>query len=62
MGHSESEYHLCHAYADRDQPTFNAALAERHCQKALAVYSTIDAPTEGDLAILEQIRGYISGL
>lgn len=55
MGHEESEYHLCHAYAEKDQPTFHLAKARKHCRKALLIYRGMDDPDE---EILQQIKKY----
>ena len=58
LGHYESEYHLCHAYADSDQPTFNRGKAEKHCEKAYLIYNGMEERTESEVEILRQIREY----
>ena len=62
LGHSESEYHLCHAYADRDQSTFDRVAAEEHCTRALDAYLSIEEPDDDDLAVLQIIREYLADL
>ena len=59
LGHHESEYHLCHAYADKNEPTFNYALGEKHCEKAFLIYNGMEEPDE---EIMDQIKGYRSKL
>lgn len=59
LGHYESEYHLCHAYADKDQPTFNYALGKKHCEKAFLIYNGMEDP---DHEIMNQIKNYKSEL
>ena len=56
LGHYESEYHLCHAYADNEQPTFDAAKGRKHCEKARLIYKGKD---DSDPEILEQIDYYL---
>lgn len=59
MGHEEAEYHLCHAYADRDEPTYTLPRARKHCKKALLIYSGMEDPDE---EILEGIKSYLAQL
>lgn len=59
LGHYESEYHLCHAYADIDQPTFNYTLGKKHCEKAYLIYNGMEEPSE---EIMGQINKYRSEL
>lgn len=56
MGNDEAEYHLCHAYADQAEPTFNLSRARRHCNKAFVVYNGMIPPNE---KILKSIKGYL---
>jgi TPR repeat protein len=56
LGHYEAEYHLCHAYADSDQPTYDIAKARKHCEKARLIYKGKD---DSDPEILEDIEKYI---
>ncbi len=56
LGHYEAEYHLCHAYGDDDQPTYNIAKARKHCEKARLIYKGKD---DSDPEILESIEKYI---
>ena len=56
LGHYEAEYHLCHAYADSDQPTYDIAKARMHCEKARLIYKGKD---DSDPEILEDIEKYI---
>ena len=62
MGHAESEYHLCYAYADRQQPTRDVRKARAHCGRAEAVYEAMVEPDEEQLKILNMVREYQSQL
>ncbi len=59
MGHEESEYHLCHAFADKDEETYDSERGRRHCKKAMSIYSDVG---RGDSVMLEQIEGYLGEL
>jgi TPR repeat protein len=59
LGHYESEFHLCHAYADKDEPTFNYALGKKHCEKAFLIYNGME---ETDEEIMKSIKKYRSSL
>ena len=59
MGHEEAEYHLCHAYADHNEPTYTLARARKHCKKALLIYNGMEKP---DLEILDDIKFYMARL
>ncbi|GAA6151364.1 sel1 repeat family protein [Pseudoteredinibacter isoporae] len=56
LGHSEAEYHLCHAFADQNETTFNLSKAIKHCEKARSIYSRKD---NLDPQILSIIESYI---
>jgi len=58
LGQYEAEYHLCHAYADSDEPTYNKSKAKKHCEKAYLIYSGLEKTSEGDAEILQQIKEY----
>jgi len=58
MGHTESEYHLCHAYADADQSTHDPIKAVAHCDKAELVYLGLEKKDDGDKDVLRQIQKY----
>ena len=60
LGHEESEYHLCHAFADSNQPTYDLEKARIHCRKAESIYLEIDNIDDQDLEVLRQIQGYLS--
>lgn len=62
LGHSESEYHLCHAYADKKQPTYNAEKALMHCKKAKLIYQGIKDADQDDKIMLEHIKKYLKSL
>lgn len=62
LGHSEAEYHLCHAYADANESTYAPSRAVPHCRKAESIYATITHPSRDDRIILSQIRKYRAGL
>jgi TPR repeat protein len=57
LGHYEAEYHLCHAYADKDESTYHIVKARKHCEKALLIYKGMD---EQDKEIIDTIKKYIS--
>lgn len=59
LGHYEAEFHLCHAYADKEEPTFNLAKARKHCEKARLIYKGKD---DSDPEILSDIESYLEGL
>jgi TPR repeat protein len=59
LGHFESEYHLCHAHAEQDEPTYNPSQAKQHCEKAYLIYNGMPEPDE---EVLNDIRGYLSEL
>ena len=59
LGHYEAEFHLCHAYADKEERTFNLAKARKHCEKARLIYKGKD---ESDPEILSDIESYLEGL
>ena len=46
QGHDEAEYHICHAYADADEPTYHFHKAKQHCKKARHLY--LDRQPEDD--------------
>ena len=56
MGHEEAEYHLCHAYADKDESTYNLHKARQHCKKALLIYRGMEKPNK---EILKDINRYL---
>lgn len=58
LGQYESEYHLCHAFADSDEPTYNKVKAKKHCDKAYLIYSDLENTPEADAEILKQIKEY----
>lgn len=61
-GHTEAEYHLCHAYADVKVSTYNPVLARPHCEKARLIYQGIKQPDADEQVILKQIVGYLTQL
>ena len=62
LGHYESEYHLCHAYADKEVATYDPIKAKPHCEKARLIYKGIENKDEDAEVILNHIEKYISGL
>ena len=53
LGQTESEYHLCHAYADNKQSTYNREKAQMHCKKALLIYRGMDPRDDEILSLIE---------
>jgi TPR repeat protein len=62
LGHTESEYHLCHAYAERSVSTYNPSRALPHCKKALLLYQGSKTDDPDDALILKQLNKYIRQL
>ncbi|MEM7081920.1 MAG: sel1 repeat family protein [Pseudomonadota bacterium] len=58
LGHDESEYHLCHAYGDADEATFDKAKAQTHCDNAFSLYSNMTDMNDDHKTILKQITFY----
>lgn len=61
-GNEESTYHLCHAYADRKEPTYNPGLARANCTEALRRYELLKNLDDGDKTIVRQIKTHIQNL
>lgn len=61
-GHAESTYHLCHAYADEDEPQYMPKKALAYCKEALRRYDAKKAEVEEVSAIPSQIRDIIRRL
>ncbi len=53
MGQTESEYHLCHAFADKKQSTYNRKRAKKHCHKALLIYRGMEPKDQEILSMIE---------
>lgn len=62
MGQTESEYHLCHAYADREVSTYNPVKAKPHCEKAKLIYQGMDKRKPDEEIVLKQIKKYLQQL
>jgi TPR repeat protein len=62
LGHIEAEFHLCHAFGDSEQSTFEREKAILHCDKAFLIYNGIEEPDESDKQILDTIKKYRSEL
>lgn len=60
LGNTEAEYHLCHAYGDSDQPTYDPDEALPHCNKAKTIYSDLVKRDANEEEILSQIEKYIA--
>lgn len=58
LGHTESEYHLCHAYGDIGVSTYDPVKAQLHCEKAELIYKGIENRDEDQETILKSIREY----
>lgn len=58
LGHTESEYHLCHAYGDIGVSTYDPVKAQLHCEKAELIYTGIKDRDEIQDTILESIQEY----
>jgi len=62
LGHTEAEYHLCHAYADSQVSTYNPIKAMPHCEKAKLIYQGIEEKSDNEKIILKQIKSYLKKL
>jgi len=62
LGQIESEFHLCHAFADPDMSTYDPTSAVAHCEKAKLIYQGIKKKTKDDKVILRQIKKYLAQL
>ncbi len=62
LEHTESESHLCHAYADAIELTFDPVKARLHCRKAELIYRGIEERDETEESILKLIQQYRAGL
>lgn len=62
LGHTEAEYHLCHAYADSEVSTYNPTKALPHCEKAKLIYQGMEEKNKDEKIILEQINKYLNHL
>lgn len=58
-GHHEAEYHLCHAHAEKEEPTYDVVKARNHCKKALLIYHQ---KTKSNDRILSDLENYNSAL
>ena len=58
LGHTESEFHLCHAYADANEKTYDPIKAKLHCNKAELIYRGIEERDETEETILKLIKEY----
>jgi len=61
-GDAEPVYHLCHAYAEVGQLTYNRKLAITYCPEALRRYQAISDKTPSDINIMGQIQEYMKPL
>jgi len=62
LGHTEAEYHLCHAYADVGVSTYDAVRAISHCQKAELLYRGMRKKHSHERAMLRDIKKYLKQL
>jgi len=61
-GNEESAYHLCHAYGDRKEPTYNSKLALGYCKEGLRRYEALKDINVGQDEILRQLNAYVREL
>lgn len=62
LGHTEAEYHLCHAYADRQYQTYNPSRARAHCEKAILIYENIKSKSEDEKTMITQLHKYYDSI
>jgi TPR repeat protein len=61
-GSEEAPYHLCHAYAESKEPTYDPKTAIGYCREALRRYGLMKAK-DGDIEkIVGQLKNYIRKL
>lgn len=61
-GNEEAAYHLCHAYADRKEPTYSPVLGKQHCAEALRRYGLLKTTDNDHKTIVKQIKTHIQNL
>ncbi len=61
-GNEEAAYHLCHAHAERKEPTYNPSVALGYCKEALRRYALLKERDEQIEDIVSQLRSYVQGL
>jgi TPR repeat protein len=61
-GNEESAYHLCHAYADRKQPTYAPEKARGYCKEALRRYGLLKEHDSDIDLIVSHIHNYLNAL
>ena len=61
-GNEESAYHLCHAYGEKNEPTYNPKIALTYCKEALRRYNQLPKGGEGGSDVVRQINAYIARL
>ncbi len=62
LGHTEAEFHLCHAYGDSKVSTYNPVKAIAHCKKAQLVYRGMKDKSSGEKENLKIINNYLKDL
>jgi TPR repeat protein len=62
LGHTEAEYHLCHAFADPEVSTYNPVKALSHCEKAKLIYQGMEKKNDDEKSILKQVKNYLKQL
>ena len=60
LGNVESEYHLCHAYADKKEPTYDRNKALIHCKKAEQLYKGKENKSPAEQDVLLHVQQYLS--
>ena len=61
-GNEEAPYHLCHAYAEEKEPSYNPGRALGFCKEALRRYELLEEHSEGTEEIVRQLKRYIRKL
>lgn len=61
-GHEEAAYHLCHAYADRDEAAYSPRAARGYCKEALRRYAMRKERGADNDVIVGQLNNYLRAL
>lgn len=62
LGHEESTYHLCHAYAEADEPSYDPVLAREYCAEGLRRYKRVKGTQDWDEEVVAQIQSHLRKL
>jgi hypothetical protein len=61
-GNEESAYHLCHAFAEKKEPTYNPRVALGYCREGLRRYGLLKERDDQPDEIVHQLQAYVRAL